>query len=321
MHSSTSSSKPLVRHNLAIAGWVMVVAGVLAGSELVARAGYDRFSRIQSRTRQERAALSILKGPLNKPSLLMVGNSIMLEGVNFPEFQEALAPRVRSQRFIVEQTLYYDWYYGLKRLFAEGIRPTYLLIGFAAPHLNATYIRGDFSAHYLFDSAGIIDYSRLAALSLTETSNLLFAHYSGFYGVRSDIRAFLMYKLFPSYSADLYNLTLRRAEYDTDEHVAVVARGRLEALDTLCKVNGVKLIFVITPTGEPGENGIVAAGKSAGATVLMPVPRANLKPEDFADGFHLSASGRAIFTKALVEDLWRHLPPGRHAAYAQRLLF
>ena len=285
----------------------MAVAAVLLGAELVTRGGYDRVSRIQSRIREERAALSVLKEPLNKPSLLLVGNSIVLEGVDFPTFQQALSPRVQALRFVIEQTAYYDWYYGLRRLFAEGIRPTFVLIGFPAPHLNASYIRGDYSAHYLFDRAGIIDYARLSALGLTATSNLLFAHYSHFYGVRSELRGFLINKLFPSYSMDLHLLTMVRAEDDTDEHVAAVAQVRLEALDRLCRDNGAKLIFVIIPTGQAGENAMASAGRNAGTTVLMPVPRSNLNPTDFADGFHLGASGREIFTKALIEDLRRRL--------------
>jgi len=280
---------------------------ILAGVEFVTRLGFDRISRLQRRIWEERRqALRISSNP-GRPTILVAGNSLVEAAIDVPMLRQALGPSTDIHRYIVEQTTYFDWYYGLRRMFREGMRPAYVLIGFPASNLNSSAIRGDYSAYYLFDARGVIDYARAQRLDLTTSSSLLFAHYSSFYATRAEIRAFLMGKTFPAYGAALHNLTVRPAPPDTEEHVAWLATPRLRALDELTRGYGAKLIFVVIPTGQPGEQGIVTAGKNSGTAALLPLPTGTLNASDFADGFHLNARGRAIFTKALAGELETYL--------------
>src|SRR5439155_6421771 len=116
----------------------------------------------------------------------------------------------------------------------------------------------DYDAHHLSDASGIIEYARVNHLDLTTESSLLFAHYSRFYAARSNIRAFLMNKAFPSYATVLHKISTTGALLESDDHVQAIARQHLRSLNELCRLHGTQCMFVIVPTGQPGENGVAA---------------------------------------------------------------
>jgi hypothetical protein len=287
------------------------IATVLVGMEAATRLEFDKISKLQSRMHAERAKVaSQLTKPSSKTTVLMVGNSLLLEGVDFDEFRSSLSVQAQAYRYIVTQTAYWDWFYGLRRLFSEGVRPTYLLLGMSPSQLARDSTRGDYSAFYLFDLRGVIDYSRQQHLDFTTASSLLFAHSSQFYAARSEIRATLIERFFPSYFEALHLVTTATAPEDNGRLQAIVAE-RLVALDELCRANGVKLLFVVPPTDEESEPPAVAAGREAGVPVLLPVRRQTLTTNQFADGFHLNAGGRKIFTRALIDTMETILPKGK----------
>jgi hypothetical protein len=311
--NSKRSSPAVTGHSILV--WVAVMAAVLVGMEVATRVGFDRISKLQRRMRDERRlANSTLRKPGSAPTLLMAGNSLLLEGVDFETLRAALEPRTRAYRYIVTQTVYFDWYYGLRRLFDEGIRPTYLVFGLSSSQLVRSSTRGDYAAYYLFDLPGLLEYSRRERLDLTTASSLVFAHYSAFYAVRSEIRATLVEKLFPSYFNALHDLTVGPGVRDDPERVPSVAAERLNALENLCSQNGVKLLYVLPPTDVDSEAPIIAAGRRTGVPVLLPVSRGSLKSSHFADGFHLNKEGRAIFTKALEQTLATYIGDGKQVA-------
>ena len=89
----------------------------------------DRVSRIQRRTVEEyRLAQTIGADTCGRKHVLLVGNSLLDEDVRFDRVRDALADRWDARRFVIEQTFYYDWYYGLKRLFREGARPDVVIV-------------------------------------------------------------------------------------------------------------------------------------------------------------------------------------------------
>jgi hypothetical protein len=56
-------------------------------------------------------------------SVLMVGNSLLLEGVDVHRLQKLTSAQMRIYPIFLEATGYYDWFYGLQRLFRDGARP------------------------------------------------------------------------------------------------------------------------------------------------------------------------------------------------------
>jgi len=99
---------------------VMIVAWLLA-MEAFAVYGVPRLSRTEQRVKDEyHAALALRE---STPTVLFVGNSLLLANVDLSVVGPALQPRWQSRRLAVESTSYADWYFGLRRLFAEGARP------------------------------------------------------------------------------------------------------------------------------------------------------------------------------------------------------
>jgi len=55
--------------------------------------------------------------------ILLVGNSLLNEGVDFPQFTADMPTKWRIKRLVIESTTYIEWYYGLGRIFRDGARP------------------------------------------------------------------------------------------------------------------------------------------------------------------------------------------------------
>ncbi len=63
------------------------------------------------------------------PSVLMVGNSLLLHGVEMNRLQALTCASMRIYPIFLEATGYYDWLYGLQRLFRQGARPQVVVVG------------------------------------------------------------------------------------------------------------------------------------------------------------------------------------------------
>ena len=63
------------------------------------------------------------------PCVLMVGNSLLLHGVELDRLREMTVPRMSIYPIFLEATGYYDWLYGLRRLFREGAKPQVVVVG------------------------------------------------------------------------------------------------------------------------------------------------------------------------------------------------
>ena len=307
MPSSTSSfrfrRRPL--HRFAIVSLLGVVSLAALGLEGLSRFGLKRFSGFHQRFEGERdVVLSELRPHLAAPGLLMVGNSLLLEGVNFKDLHNALAPEVRAYRYLIIQTGFYDWYYGLDRLFKQGIRPQYVVLGLSPRQLVQSNIRGDYTAHYLFDLPGILDYSRREHLTPTQTSTLAFANVSALYATRSETRITIMERLLPAYGTALQNLASGANPSPTPKQIAQAGVEHLKLLKDLCADYGAEAIFVLPPAMNPMDDEVREAGQEAGITVLTPAHFLSGDRSQFGpDAVHLHKLSRPVFTTALAQDI------------------
>ena len=85
--------------------------------------------------------------------------------------------------------------------------------------------------------------------------------------------------------------------------MAPVYQFRLKNLSALCAAHGVRFLFLIPPTMQPGDTELVRAGQQAQVTVLRPVPNYSLGSEYYRDSFHLNARGAEIYTSKIAEAL------------------
>ncbi len=68
--------------------------------------------------------------------MLLFGNSLLLEGVDYPALRNALSDEYDVHRLIFEQTEYLDQYYVLRRLFRHGARPHDVVLCISARALH-----------------------------------------------------------------------------------------------------------------------------------------------------------------------------------------
>jgi hypothetical protein len=304
MHSFTSASSVKQATYLVIAGCVLVALGV----EAVARVGLDRVSKTQRRTVDEyRQASAIgVDQPAGRKHLLVVGNSLLDEDVRFDDLRAALEPGWDARRFVVEQTYYLDWYFGLKRLFRAGARPEAVVLMLSTRQWIRNNSRGDYSAHYLMDIADVPAAGRELGLDLTQQTSLLIASVSKFWAARAEMRNFVLGHLMPDLGRLMDFSSIADPRPMVDAEVEEIARGRLERLKALTQAYGAELIVVLPVVLErnDGAAGFLRAAAAAGVTTLRPVESGAFEPRLYRDaGFHLNASGAAAFTERLIPAL------------------
>lgn len=277
---------------------------LLAAVEGLTRFGYTRISHIESRTyREYHAALDTRPGGPTRPAILLLGNSLLDAGVDVDGLRRELGPRATPVRFLVEQTAYLDWYYGIRRLLSEGARPDRIVLCLNMTQLLASSLRGDYTAYYLIRTPDLASAGRDAGMNLTGISNLFFARYSLFLAGKSNLRSFVLNLADPSYARALHDFVSTAAPPLTDAQVLAVAGPRLKSLRMLCSEYHVRFDLLLPPGFERGSESLLEAAKIADTHVLIPVPQGSWDQSSFGDGFHLTPEAAQRFTGLLASAL------------------
>jgi hypothetical protein len=309
MPLSISNSKAGLHAGATTRSICLVLIGVaLMGAmvEGLARFALGRMSRIEHRIEQEyRGSLTIpAKTTSGQPTMVLLGNSILLEGVDFASFRSMMSSKYDVYRLVIEQTEYLDLYYILRTLFRRGSRPHDVVLCLGVDHLVGDNIRGEFTARYQ-DATDLADLVRREHLDATTTTNYFFAHWSGWFGTRTEIRKWLLARVMPDVGGLTTVLGFRPAPALSESEVRLKSEARLRELKTLCDEYGARLTIVIPPTLSKEDHAEVvsALGRELGIRVLIPVKAGTMEKSLFRDGFHLNSSGAEVFTAKLVSVL------------------
>src|SRR6266849_3016031 len=136
-------------------------------------------------------------GPGEPPSVLLVGNSLLLHGVELDRLQALTSARMRIYPIFLEATGYYDWLYALRRLFREGARPQVVVVGVGVNYFLENGVRQDYAPMLFFDVRDTLAVASDLHLDRTATSNLLLAHSSTFWDTRNAIRTQILSHVVP----------------------------------------------------------------------------------------------------------------------------
>src|SRR2546429_4133256 len=182
MRSSISDSKTLnptqaIVLLLALAGCYL---GVL---ELAARLLLPHLSQAQHRIAADyRVARSLPRTWSDgSASVLIVGNSLLVDGIDRADLQRRM-PGYHIALYPVEGTLYLDWYFGLRRLFSEGSRPSLVILAVSVRHVPSDSTNGEAFARATSDISDLPEGSRAPQLNTMCTRRYSFAHLSGWLG-------------------------------------------------------------------------------------------------------------------------------------------
>lgn len=273
---------------------------------------FGRVSHVEKRRESEyRAALSMRSAKLRgKLSVLVAGNSLLLNGVNFPSLQQEIGSEMELQRTVFENTSYFDWYYGLRHMFRVGAQPDVVVLVLSPLQLTSEGSEGDYIAHMLVDHHDVLRFANALGADRNKTSVLALDNFSFFFGARAEIRTWILGKLLP----DLPTLTHyfhQNSTFDPPSSTIISDRAaeRLRQLRNLCLQHGAEFLLVIPPArSDYGASTVATAGANEGISVLIPMRDGSLPPSDYTDAFHLNPHGAMKFTPALASSLKQAMP-------------
>jgi hypothetical protein len=263
-------------------------------------ATYARISRQYDEALKIRPA-----GAGEPPSVLMVGNSLLLHGVQLNRLQELTSSRMRLYPIFLEATGYYDWLYALHGLFLRGARPQAVVVGVGVNYFLENGVRQDYAPMMFFNATDTLAVASDLKLDRTATSNLLLAHSSTFWDTRSAIRMQVLQHIVP-HLEDLFSLVNQKPAVPEGREFAEMTIPRVQRLRELCEANGARLILLVPPTldSENAVNEMTAAAQAAGVEVSVPIDPATLSAKFYQpDGMHLNRDGAVLFTLALAREL------------------
>jgi hypothetical protein len=310
MLSSTSSSDqsdqvaPPSRARLAAIVLILGVTAFAATLEWGTRLFVYRLSNGLSRVHQEaNNAEQMQRSPDGPRQVLLVGNSLVMADVDMSELNKALQPRRwQATRFAIEQTTYYDWHFGLRRLLASGSRPQAIVLCFEPRHLVASGVNTEFFGNFLLHPADLYEVSRTLGLNPTQTSDLFFANTSAFYALRKEIRKNLLARMFPTLPS-LTQLITRGGLPALDlATLSSTGKERLRATQDVVMSADSRLVFLsMPPTSVDASAVLSTAGQDLGIPVITPLADDELVSADFDhDRYHLAERGRLRFTQRMI---------------------
>jgi hypothetical protein len=315
MRSSTSSFDPALNRSAArlrrAAATLMVSVLLFAAAlECATRLFIHRLSANLGRISQETVAAEHLRRTEQAPrQLLIVGNSLLLADVDMTALNRGLQPEWQATRFAIEQTTYYDWHFGLRRLLAAGARPDAIVMCLEPRHLIAEGVRNEIFAYFLLQPTDILRVSRALRMSPTDASDLFFANTSAFYALRKEIRKNLLGRLMPNLPSLTAMITRGIVPLPDPAKLSTTGKARLEATRDVALSAESRLVLALTPPLRAVDwSTLRSVGNDIGIPVLAPLLNDNLIPMDFEkDGYHLNEQGRSKFTQTLIPLLVRAL--------------
>src|SRR5690348_1098622 len=185
MPSSISGSKsPAVAYaKVLVAICALLVVAFEISADYLLKHDSGTYTRISAQYAQALNARPAAAG--EPPSVLMVGNSLLLHGVQVDRLRELTSDRMRIYPIFLEQTGYYDWLYGLRGLFRRGARPDVVVLGVGVNYFLENGVREDYTPLMFFNARDTLAVASDLKLDRTAASNLLLAHSSIFWDTRS----------------------------------------------------------------------------------------------------------------------------------------
>jgi hypothetical protein len=309
LSTSNSKSSAFFYIKLLVAICAIFIIVFETSSDYLLKHHSETYSRV---SQQYADALTARPAKPGEPiPVLMVGNSLLLEGVDVKRLQDLTSARMRVYPIFLEATGYYDWFYGLQRLFRQGSRPQVVVLGVGVNSFLVDGIRQDYAPLMLLDLQDLLAVASDLKMDRTATSNLLLAHSSVFWDTRSVIRTQVLRHTVPHYR-ELVSLLKPQPSIPPSQQFQATVNSRLENLRAFCEEHGAKLILLIPPTlsSEDAVREMTLASAKTGVQTLVPIDPATLSAKYYQhDEMHLNSEGAALFTAALASFLPQTVRP------------
>ncbi len=290
-------------------GFIVLLAGlalILLAFELGSPIVLDRLSHTEHRVEVELKAARALRPttPDGRPTVLLAGNSLLLEGVQLERLHDELAPKYEVSRLGIEQTHFLDWYFGLRRLLQEGARPTVIVLALGTDQLASKFTLGEEFAHRQMSARDLPLAIQETNLDRTTASTYFFAHWSNWLADKGVIRQRVLIVLVPNFRALAGRIADHGAHIHEQEVLVGMARKRLPELAELSRTYGVKIVLMVPPAlREDYSRDIQQVGADVGVPVWVLSPPGEYPRSLYSDGYHLNQQGSTDYTSRLAEQI------------------
>lgn len=279
--------------------------------EVTTRLAFPRINHIWRTLRTDHlTAISLHpSAQQNSATMLMVGNSYLEVGVNRQNLQREIAPTYSIAYLPMSGTSYLDWYFGLRKLFAEGSRPSIVGVCLSTRDLLSDNTYGESFAHALMLRSDLLRVKKESHLDNTMASDYFFDSLSSWMGHRDEIHNWLLRKAAPGMSDLSSYLKPKNPPLPPSDVILAKALPRLRQLNELSQQYGARFFLLIPPTMDvrDASKEIQQAAAKEGILVLLPFQHAELPETAFIDGAHLNPQGAQLFTERLGPTLLQSL--------------
>lgn len=279
--------------------------------EVTTRLAFPRINHIWRTLRADHlTAISLHpSAQQNSATMLMVGNSYLEVGVNRENLQREIAPTYSIAYLPMSGTGYLDWYFGLRKLFAEGSRPAIVGVCLSTRDLLSDSTYGESFAHALMLRDDLFRVKKESHLDNTMASDYFFDSLSSWMGHRSEIHDWLLRKTAPQMTELASYIKPKNSPLPPSDVILAKALPRLRQLNELSQQYGARFFLLIPPTMDvrDASREIQQAAAKEGILVLLPFQHAELPETAFIDGAHLNPQGAQLFTERLGPTLLKSL--------------
>jgi len=216
--------------------------------------------------------------------------------------QQLTSNTLRIYPIFLEATGYYDWLYGLRRIFRLGARPQVVVVQFEVNSFLWNRVRTEYSPMLFFDTPDVLQVGSDLDLDRTARSSLLLAHWSAFWNMHSVARTQILRIIIPHFQ-DLFSLIKKPPNPPSDQEFDAIVEARLKTLRKLCEGYGAKMVMLAppTPSSEDTIRKLLSISRQLGVTTLVPIDPATLSARHYeSDAFHLNSEGATLFTLAIA---------------------
>jgi hypothetical protein len=249
-------------------------------------------------------------GPGEPSSVLMLGNSFLLDGVDVDRLRDLTSGSARIYPIFLEGTGYYDWLYGLRHLFRQGARPDVVVLGLEGGTLLANGV-WEQSPKLILSATDVLAVASDLRQDRTATSSLLLSHFSTFWTMRNFFRRRILDVMVPHFLSIFPFIRAADLDVPQGQEFEAAVMFRLRNLREVCQRHGATLVLVIPPTPSSANavRRMAMASEKVGVKALVPIDPTTLAPSFYQmDAIHLNPNGAVRFTSALAVDLLRALP-------------
>ncbi len=251
------------------------------------------------------------------PGVLMLGNSLLAEGVDRGALERALEADlgrgVSVAKVTPDGTTPLEWRYLFRKLVVRtGEKPSVLVLAFGPGHLwdrpGASQVLRLAAHHVASADVGMLFREELT--DIESRAEFVTARVWRSYALKDRIQLRLLDLILPHFRTERARL-LRRSGSESEARHDLDDLRDLKGLLEDAAGAGIPVVLLPMPAPQlwPVEGPVETLARDLSVPILDIREEVSLEPERFPDGEHLDSLGKAAFTEALGPALARTLGP------------